>query len=254
MDKSRSILLLFFGVLSSAVAQPTITGVNAFWWLGSGITSDHGYYAQAAWTANPNGATGTPTWHVNTVSGGGSVSLSCTLCTATTATSTAPSNGCTYDVTIYITYPDGSQSGNFSVAIVKPTTTTLLSGYPTDAAQGSNGWLTTTAWNLTDSCSYSDPGLDGNETFGTWTYDYAGSNWGLPTRGSTYRPDSTWYDYLGATGWTIPLAEPPQSPLTSTKVFHDYPWTLWIATQAFGSGVSVRVDTQQFYQDHGRHQ
>jgi hypothetical protein len=252
MRKPHSVVLLFFGVLSTAVAQPTITGVNAFWWLGSGINSDYDYYAQAAWTANANGASGTPTWHVSTVSGGGSVSLSCTFCTNTTATSTAPSNGCTYDVTVYVTYPDSSQSANFYVAIVRPTTTTLLSGYPTDDPRTA-GYLSTTKWNLTDSCGYSDPGLDGNETFGTWTDDYVGNNWGHPTPQQTYIADSTWYDLQGNTGWTDPLCEIPQSPLTTVKVYHSS-WTLWVGTQTFGSGVSVRADTSQFYQDHGRHQ
>lgn len=110
--RSQRILLvaMFFAALPCMFATPTITGVNAFWWLGSGILSDGGYYAQAAWTANANGATGTPTWHVNTVVGGGNVSLSCGTCANTEATSTAPSNGCVYDISVYVTYPDGSQS------------------------------------------------------------------------------------------------------------------------------------------------
>src|ERR1700693_728119 len=121
MRKLPSIVLLFFGVLSTAVGQPTISGVNAFWWLGSGVLSDGNgcstnsspcYYAQASWTANPNGASGTPTWYVNTVSGGGNVSLSCTTCSSTVATSTAPSNGCVYDVSVYVHYPDGSESSH----------------------------------------------------------------------------------------------------------------------------------------------
>lgn len=262
MKNFCSIAMILFGVASVGMAQPTITGVNAFWWLGSGILSDGGtcsgqtgpcYYAQAAWTANANGAMGTPTWHVNTVPGGGSVSLSCNTCTNTTATSTAPSNGCTYDITVYVTYPDGSQSGNFNVAIITPKNTTLLSGYPTDASCGLQCYLSTTAWNLTDTCGSSDAGLDLNETFGTWTNDYVGNTWGLPTAGSTYRPNSTLYDYMSP-GCCTPVPQPPQSPLGSTKVFHDYPYTLWVGTQTFGHGVSVLVDTQQFYQDHGRHQ
>jgi hypothetical protein len=253
--------LLFFCFVGTLAAQPTITGVNAFWWLGSGILSDGGtcsgqtgpcYYAQAAWTANANGATGTPTWHVGTVAGGGSVNLSCYTCANTTATSTAPSNGCTYDITVYVTYPDGSQSANFYVSIVTPKNTTLLSGYPTDAAWNT-GFVSTTGWNLTDTCGYSDAGLDGNETFGTWTNDTA-NNWSLPTATATYNASSNWYDQLGAYGFTTPPPENPQSPLTNVKVMHDYPWNLWVGSQTFGSGVSVRADTQQFYQDHGRHQ
>jgi len=61
------------------VYRPTITGVSAFWWLG-GVLADNGYYAQSGLTANPNGASGTPYWTVNTVNCGGSVSLGCNPC------------------------------------------------------------------------------------------------------------------------------------------------------------------------------
>jgi hypothetical protein len=256
--------LLLLGALSTAIAQPTITGVNAFWWLGSGILSDGGecsdypgycYYAQAAWTANANGAAGTPTWTVNTVPSGGSVSLSCYTCTNTVATSTAHSNGCKYDITVYVTYPDGSKSADFNVAIVTPSALTIQSGYPMDGKLGS-GYQSTYMWNLTDTCNQSDSGLDGNETFGTFTPDYTDpkENWGTPAAAHTYESGSIWPDYLSAYGFTVPPPENPQSPLTGTKVLHDYPWTLFVGSQTFGSGVPVDVDTQQYYQDHGRHQ
>jgi hypothetical protein len=245
---------------------PTITGVNAFWWLGSGITDDGSgcpssspcYYAQAAWTAHANGATGTPTWHVNTVAGGGNVSLSCTFCSSTTATSTAPSNGCVYDVKVYVTYPDGNESSptGFEVSIVKPKTLTLEAGYPTDAdSPFGTGYESATAWNLTDSCGYSDAGLDVNEVFGTFTNDYSGANWTQPTPSYANEPTSTVTDYMIATyaAGQVPPAEDPQTPLGSTKVRHN-PRTIYVGSITFGSGVAVLTDTQQNYQDHGRHQ
>src|SRR5262245_51757460 len=87
----RSIYLIALLIASSAATfcQPTITGANAVWWFGSGILHDGSgcatnsnpcYYTQAAWTANANGASGTPTWHVSTNVGGGNISLSCTTC------------------------------------------------------------------------------------------------------------------------------------------------------------------------------
>jgi hypothetical protein len=267
MRKLPSIVVLFFGVLSTAVGQPTISGVNAFWWLGSGVLSDGNgcstnsspcYYAQASWTANPNGASGTPTWYVNTVSGGGNVSLSCTTCSSTVATSTAPSNGCVYDVSVYVHYPDGSESSHsgFEVAIVTPQTTTLLANYPADADYTGSGYISTTKWNLTDSCGSSDAGLDANEVFGMFTDDYAGNNWQHGSQSAGNQSTSTITDQQSVFqngNNTTPPAENPQSPLTTTRVFHN-PWTLYVGSLTFGSGVAVRADTQQNYQDHARHQ
>jgi hypothetical protein len=76
---TKSMLFLaVLGLTSTAHAQtPYITGVSAFWYLGSGINSDGGYYAQAQLTANPNGASGAITWRVATT-GAGTVTLDCT--------------------------------------------------------------------------------------------------------------------------------------------------------------------------------
>jgi hypothetical protein len=262
-----SVAMVFAGV-PCIYGAPTISGVDAFWWLGSGVLSDGGtcsgytgpcYYAQATWTANANGDTsGTPTWHVNTVSGGGNVSLSCTTCTSTVATSTAPSNGCVYDVSVYVTYPDGGESSptGFEVAIVTPKTLTLKAGYPTDSDSPYGvGYDSMTAWNLTDSCDNSDAGLDVNEVFGTFSDDYSGTNWPTPMQTSGNEATSTVTDSLIATqeGGLVPSPEYPQVPLGTTKVRHN-PWTLYVGSTSFGSGVGVLTDTQQNYQDHGRHQ
>lgn len=202
LTKTLSLSVLFFGLLSRAGAQtPTITGVNAFWWLGSGILSDGGtcsgqtgpcYFSQASWTANPNGNTGSPTWTVvNSATGGGSVSLNCSTCTTVTATATSPSAGCVFDITVTVTY-NGDTSAPFTVAINQPTMTTLTNGTPTDESgnaylsringtvvTGAVGYASTTSWNATDSCGGTDGGLDVNESFGTFTSDTA-NNYGTP--------------------------------------------------------------------------
>jgi hypothetical protein len=275
LTKTLSLLVvLFFGLLSRAGAQtPTITGANAFWWLGSGILSDGGtcsgktgpcYYAQANWTANPNGNPGSPTWTVvNNSPLGGSVSLNCSTCTTVVATATSPSAGCVYDVSVTVTY-NGNTSAPFNVQLVQPTTTTLQSGSPVDqsanayfSTTGLVGYVTTTSWNLTDSCGNSDGGLDINESFGLFTADTV-SNWPLPAVGNSYYPGSVINDYLFADGPTSnsssPQVQNPQIPLGSTKIYHDYPWVLRAFSQTSGNGVTVRTDTQQWYEDHGRHQ
>jgi hypothetical protein len=274
LTQKLSLVVLLFGLLSRAGAQtPTITGVNAFWWLGSGIVSDGGtcsgqtgpcYYAQASWTANPNGNPGSPTWTVvNSPTGGGSVSLNCYTCTTVVATATSPSAGCVYDVTVTVTY-NGNTSAPFKVALIQPTTTTLQSGSPTDQSANAYfgvttlvGYVSTTSWNLTDSCGNSDAGLDVNESFGTWTNDTA-NNWPLPSVGNAYYPGSVISDFLAAYGAisnsSSPPVQNPQSPLGSTKIRHDYPWVLRVFSLTSGNGVTVRTDTQQSYQDHGRHE
>lgn len=260
------IAMLALVVCALGWSQPTISGANAFWWLGSGITADgYGcatetypcYYAQAAWTANANGASGTPTWHINTVSGGGNASLSCTTCTNTVATSTAPSNGCVADISVYVTYPDGSESdpSNFKVVIGTPTTFTYQSVTDSISTEGSAGYTSATAWNLTDSCGYSDPGLDVNEVFGTFVDDYSGENWPEPFPGATNEPTYTVTDYQTASYPTCPYppAEDPGSPPSGPAVRHN-PWSAYVGTTTHGSGVFILADTQQNYQDHARHQ
>lgn len=274
LTKTLSLVVLFFGLLSRAGAQtPTITGVNAFWWLGPGILSDGGtcsgktgpcYFAQASWTANPNGNPGSPTWTVvNSSTGGGSVSLNCSTCTTVVATATSPSAGCVFDITVTVTY-NGNTSAPFNVAIIQPTTTTLQSGSPLDQSANAFfgrgdlvGYITTTSWNVTDSCGNSDGGLDVNESFGTFSNDTA-NNWARPSIGNSYYPGSVISDFLGEFAATINSSSPqiqnPQSPLGSTRIFHDFPWVLRVFSQTSGNGVTVRTDTQQWYQDHGRHQ
>lgn len=256
-------VLLFLGVLSTAVGQPTITGASAFWWLGSGVLSDGSgcstnsspcYYAQASWTANANGASGTPTWNVNTNSGGGNVSLSCYTCTNTVATSTSPSAGCVYDVSVYLTYPDSSQSAPFNVLIAQPTTLTLQPGYPKDGDSALGvGYDSQTEWNMTDSCGNSDAGLDVNEVFGTFVADYSGNNWPYPSETSFNDTTSYVTDSLIATNppASTPPAEYPQSG--TTKVRHNV-WNFYVGSLTYGSGLLIYSDTQQNYQDHGRHQ
>jgi hypothetical protein len=92
--------LIFAAVPTLAQGTPSISGVNAFWYLGGPLSDGAGcssggwcYYAQAAWTANPNGHSGTPTWTVLNY-GTGNVSLSCYTCASTVATATAASEGC----------------------------------------------------------------------------------------------------------------------------------------------------------------
>jgi hypothetical protein len=160
-----------------------------------------------------------------------------------------------------VTYPNGTQSAYFSVLINTASTTTLQSGFPTNAAYSGNppqpgwiGWKSVYQWTLKDLYGNVLSGTDVNETFGTWTYDYAGTNWPLPTPTAGYNPTSNCTDTLSATGtgYTPPMQN-PQTPLGTTAVYHDTPWHFYVFSTTSGSGVSIHSDTQQFWQDHGTH-
>jgi hypothetical protein len=267
--RSKSILsaVIFLASVPCMFATPTITGINAIWWFGSGILHDGSgcsadsspcYYAQAALTANANGDnSGTPSWTVNTNQGGGNVNLSCYTCTSTVATSTAPSAGCVYDVSIYLTYPDHVQSSTFHLLVAQPTTLTLQSGYPKDGDSPYGlGYESTTEWKLGDSCGNSDPGLDFNENFGTFVTDYTGQNWPQPFASYSNSGSNAFViDSMIATqeGGYVPSPEYPQVPLGTVKVRHN-PWLCYVGSITIGSGLLTYTDTQQNYQDHGRHQ
>src|SRR5579872_7067568 len=100
--RSQSIVLLLLGSGLSVLAYsqtPTISGVNAFWYLGPlsfGTYSDGGtcsghtgpcYYTQSALTASPSSGSGY-TWSVSTT-GLGAVTLSCYSNCSSSVTATA---------------------------------------------------------------------------------------------------------------------------------------------------------------------
>jgi hypothetical protein len=249
------------------VSRPTITGpgggtaVSAFWWLGSGVLSDvtayAAYYAQAAWVANPNGASGTPSWSVDNY-GTGQISLSCTSCTSTTATSLDYSLSCYADIAVTVNY-GGFSSAPFWVTIVMPYTLTL-----DDIFDGVylGGYNTATWWILSDTCGYNDFGLDYNEVFGAFTDDYflatgMHNNWGVPSPWHDTASSSLYIDniqaYPAIGGMPNPNMTGPQDPLSTIAVNHDAPWHLFFASPTFGTGLLLEDDTQQWYVDHGRH-
>lgn len=245
-------------LVGPAFAQytPTISGVNAFWWLGSGILADGGscspghtgpcYYAQSQLTSNPNGAPGNPSWTV-VQNGQGHISLSCYDCANPVATAQSPSSGCLSDIQVYVSY-GGYSSAPFNVTIVAPSYTNLQSGYP-QTNPWYSGYLTQYVWSVVDSCGNLDGGIDANEKFGTFVNDIS-NNWTYPTAGPVYMTSYLIGDEIGHSGGS-PAAQPPGNG--TTLVRHNYPWALRIGSQTSGSGTPVRADTQAEYLDHGAH-
>ena len=109
---------------SLQVERPTISGINAIWWLGGGSDPNNGYYNQAALTADPKGAPETPYWTV--APGSTKISLSCTSCTQNVVTSEQPSSGCVYDIGIKVSV-GGLDSDVFVFSVNQPS---WLEGVP----------------------------------------------------------------------------------------------------------------------------
>ncbi|HEX5431005.1 MAG TPA: hypothetical protein VFW83_03500 [Bryobacteraceae bacterium] len=136
------------------------------------------------------------------------------------------------------------------MTIVAPEITYLQSGYPVNGPWYA-GYESTYEWEIADSCGYPDGGIDVNEAFGSFTPDST-NNWTTSMPNGLYIPSYLVDDSIGHTGGT-PAAEPPQTPLTTLKIRHDYPWALRVGSKTSGSGTPVRVDTQQWWLDHGTH-
>jgi hypothetical protein len=183
------------------------------------------------------------------------VSLSCYNCANPIATALSPSGGCYSDIQIYVSY-GGYSSAAFNVTINAPTITYLQSGYPTNAAYyyaGYPGFDSTYQWSVVDACGNDVSGIDANEVLGT-NYNDISNNWGLGPANGVYMSSYLINDDIITAGNVTPASEVPQTPLTTTAVHHDYPWALRVGSQTLGSGTPVRVDSQQWWLDHGTHQ
>lgn len=317
LKRSATLISLTLALLAAAHAQPTITstgtpGVHAFWYLGvlpAGVYSDGGtcsgqsgpcYYTELSLTASPSSGSNYA-WTVGTT-GAGSVTLMCPggNCSNTSDTitviATSASTGCADDVYIYASYNGGPLSAGYGLTIVtpSPTTTSLASGYPIDGQETVwNGTMyvpiagsfeTTYNWELRDSCSNGDSGIDQTEAFCTsatcsysnennnavWTEDYVGNNWGTPVAQSGYVTGYVFADYMGQPdepSWTQATQSPPtngyETCSTTTPIMHVH-WegyvgsTLTDSSSCTGTGVAacgaqVLSNSFQYYQDCGRH-
>lgn len=238
-------------------ATPTISGVSVLWWLGTGINGDGGvcsgystpcYYAVSQLTSNPNGAPGNPSRTI-VQNYNGKISLSCNNCANPVATAQSVSDGCSFDIQVYVSY-GGYSSAPFNMSVVAPSYTNLQSGYP-QTNPWYQGYLTQYVWGVVDSCGgYIDGGIDANEKIGSVT-NVISNNWIGPYPTSVYITTYLIGDEIGHSGGS-PAAQPPGNG--TTLVRYNYPWALRIGSQTSGSGTPVQADTQAEYLDHGTHQ
>jgi hypothetical protein len=268
---------LLVGLPTIAHTQaPTISGVNAFWYLGQlpslvfsdgGTCSGHSgpcYFTQSQLTATPSSGSGY-SWSVSTT-GSGAVTLDCQInCSnVITVTATHASSGCAADVFIYATF-GGVQSSGYGLTIVTPSSTTLVSGPVDSAPNGAGSFQTEYTWSLQDSCGNNDQGIDQTESFGSWTDDYFASHgvhntWTQPRPFGAYATTvlADFMSFGGGSNFT-PTVFSPQTPPCTVAVMHA-PWTLYAGntqpTSCSGGpcGAPVHSDTFQYYSDCGRHQ
>ncbi len=234
---------------SLTVQRPTISGVNAIWWLGGGSDPSNGYYNASALTADPKGAPEVPSWSVPV--GSGKMSLFCFICTSNTATSQAPSSGCQYDIIIRVSV-GGLDSDNFLMSVNQPSYLESL-GPPADAGWNAAGFKSTIPYRIRDHCNYALPSIAVNEQFGPFINDTS-NNWPKPTPVNISGfSGSGFSDVVGISGSYTPQPLVPQSPLTTTKV--DHATQTWrVGSSTSGQGVQVQTNTHQKYLDHGRHE
>jgi hypothetical protein len=174
-------------------------------------------------------------------------------------TATHASSGCSADVFIHVSY-GGSQSDPYGLTIVTPTTTTLMTSQPNppytnpaDRSISNYDYETEYDWNLTDSCGYSDSGIDQSEAFVVpWIPDYPNTDWAGALAYPGYASTSIVHDYMSHTGqYSVPPTNGGNVAVLHTQ------WTMYIGSRSLdcvpSCGTPVHTDTFQYYQDHGRH-
>ena len=101
------------------VARPTISGLDAFWYLGGPVAANSGYYAQDALTATTNYPGGSPTISWAVLAGSDKMYVYPTSGSSVAGRSTAPSSGPYFDVTVQLDI-DGFTSPYFTININVP--------------------------------------------------------------------------------------------------------------------------------------
>jgi hypothetical protein len=234
---------------------------TALWYLG-GITSDGSYSAQTVLTPGAsNGAPEGPYYFV--AYGTERLSLSCNGCNNPTATAISSSAGCQYfDVMVYASY-NGFLSDPFYLFINQP----WYTEHADDPDGGiwnwttglGNGWQSRINYTTWDLCSSELSRYSMNESFGSWSPDYAGTSWSPPSPNGWAVPQSQWFDTMSfqcPEGNCTPMpANPPPGcwPDCGSVKVQSAPQTFSVGTTGVGGGVAVQQDTHQRYQDHGSH-
>ena len=283
------------GIISGSVivSQPTISinpGGSTIW-----VSPNYGsgYPSSQILTANLGGAPGTPTWSLYD-SASNPLQLSCTECLtpSLTAIENAPAL-CNNVVTI--SYSIGDLSAHLAVltngaasqsAASSPTASGASavdtgvyikpSTNPANRQPGSQGYESMQYWQINDACGDAMPNANAYEAFPQgFTFDISAANSGGSSAWPTPSPNY-WITGSGG-GWVDTIAETttftcciecqnpvyllnppplrPQTPLTSTSVYHGQQQILvGLRSNEPAYNTIIYTGTQTHYLDHGRTQ
>lgn len=242
-----------------SIQRPTISGVDAIWYLGSPGLSDptNGIYNTSALSGNKNCASCTSAlqWEVSPA---GALSFSPTSGASTTATSQRSSSSCTRDITVRAKL-DGFYSDPFNMIINRPNFTIKnnVSHGPCGRAGttpcSGPGYASLVQLYIFDLCSYHIPSIAINEQFGAFYPDMS-NNWPNPTPRPAPYFVTTFSDEIAISGYWTPQPYAPVGPLSTQKVNWANQW-IYAGSTTSGQGQLVNtVPKHQKYVDHGDHQ
>ncbi len=243
--------------VSRLVERPTISGVNAFWWLGGSGDYANGYYDYTQLTADPKGAPEVPYWTVT--ANPQKVRLSCSVCYSNTVTSLQPSGflpggACVSDIMVKVSV-GGLDSNEFGLFVNAPL---YLAPRGIDDWPYFDGWRSQIWYSIIDMCNNQLPSIAYNEKFGAFVNDQD-NNWAKPTAaGLGSYPGYEWFDDMFFYDCQLPQCRPPvQNPRSYPPPDDgavDHASQEWrVGTSQVGFGVWVQTNIHQRYIDHGRH-
>ena len=263
-----------------ASVPPQLSISPSLWFFGSGISTPSGFTlgsTQATITAS-GASGGTYSWTITngttkaSFSAGSSVSSTTTSSNTVTIYSIGASTS-SNDVTVQLSWtPQGESASASSLQLGIDSPYTMVSaGAPSDysvglcsSLGGSNptpgtyGWLSLIPYNALSMFGQLITNLGVNETLLSATPSYQGENWPLATASGFQIPSSGQFedDLCTVTTPPAPTLTPPalvpQSTLTNVLVY-TRPQIWRIGSLTVGSATEVQTDTQQYFQDHGRH-
>ena len=210
----------------------------------------NGNYNRATLSVNPNGTPGSPSWSIPINSD--KLFLSCTNCTLPLITSLKPSENCTFDIGVRVSY-DGFRSNPFLMNVNAPWF--VEPGGPSETINYFDGWKTFVFYATRDRCTAAMTGIAFNETFGTFQ-SLTANNWAKPVaEGKASYPGYFWTDQMSIFNCFLPECIPlveQGNPVGQASV--DQVQQFWqIGSATPGLGIYVQQNTFRRYTGHGEH-
>ena len=253
-----------------AQVVPVLSSSQQLWYFGAGITPppsfNQGGVTSVITAEKASG--GSYYWTITSGSTKASFASSSQQTSETTSSNSVTIYSIGYstatnDVTVQVTWtpPEGSPvpatlnltiDSPYSLASAGATINKAVGGSCPNPQTGSTGYQSLPVYTIKSFTGVYISNIGINEVLGSLVSDYAGNNWPAGAEGSQINPGQ-FYDNIcvivPAPTYTPPSSV-PQSPLSSTKIYHrSQAW--YAGYTANGEGVSVQNDTLQLFIDHG---